>query len=191
MLYVFSQMQTDFSDIHDLEKKCMEQFASFLEPCTPWSKFWTVCLISWVETNEWNPNEWNKWTAAAGATDRHKGNKGCQNEMMAACLSWRANAGFFISLSWFGLPGAAELHDLLLQDNPAGQPMPMCVSQLLCLSCRDRWMPPRQAIRPQITPMFTAAEHHQHSATLLWIYFFPRLMPCPLFPLSLLLLWWN
>ena len=93
--------------------------------------------------------------------------------MMAACLSWRANAGFFISLSWFGLPGAAELHDLLLQDNPAGQPMPMCVSQLLCLSCRDRWMPPRQAIRPQITPMFTAAEHHQHSATLLSIYFFP------------------
>ena len=94
--------------------------------------------------------------------------------MMAACLSWRANAGFFISLSWFGLPGAAELHDLLLQDNPAGQPMPMCVSQLLCLSCRDRWwLPPRQAIRPQITPMFTAAEHHQHSATLLSIYFFP------------------
>ena len=87
---------------------------------------------------------------------------------MAACLSRRANAGFFISLSWFGLPGARCCRTAL----PC-RPAHAHVCQLLCLSCRDRWMPPRQAIRPQITPMFTAAEHHQHSATLLSIYFFP------------------
>ena len=125
-----------------------------------------------------NPNEWNKLTAAAGATDT-KETKGATT--MAACLSRRANAGFFISLSWFGLPGARCCRTAL----PC-RPAHAHVCQLLCLSCRDRWwLPPRQAIRPQITPMFTAAEHHQHSATLLWIYFFPRLMPCPLFPLFL------
>ena len=51
---------------------------------------------------------------------------------MAACLSRRANAGFFISLSWFGLPGARCCRTAL----PC-RPAHAHVCQLLCLSCRD------------------------------------------------------
>ena len=130
-----------------------------------------------------NPNEWNKLTAAAGATDT-KETKG--STTMAACLSRRANAGFFISLCLVcrGLAAAG-------QPCPAGQPMPMCVSCCACHAVIDGGC--RQGKPSGLRSLPCSRQQNTISIQQRYCQFIfsPPHAVSSVPSLSLLLLWWN